>query len=66
ALEREIVPVETEFGKIDVKVARFNGRVNSATPEYEQCRAAAHKANIPLRIVEAATRAAFARRTEQA
>ncbi|MDQ3687858.1 MAG: nickel pincer cofactor biosynthesis protein LarC [Acidobacteriota bacterium] len=65
ALEREIVPVETEFGMLDMKVARFNGRVNSATPEYEQCRAAAHKADIPLRIVEAAARVAFARQAER-
>lgn len=61
ALARETVAVETEFGAIDIKVARFDGRVNSATPEYEQCRAAAHKFNLPLRIVEAAARAAFAR-----
>jgi uncharacterized protein (DUF111 family) len=61
ALEREFVAVETEFGVIDVKVARLDGRVNVAEPEYEQCRAAAERAQMPLRIVEAAARAAFAR-----
>ncbi len=60
ALERETIAVETDFGMISMKVARYAGRVNSATPEYEQCRAAAHKANVPLRVVEAAARSAFA------
>jgi pyridinium-3,5-bisthiocarboxylic acid mononucleotide nickel chelatase len=65
ALEREVVPVETEYGTIDVKVARMNGRVTGATPEYEQCRAAAQKADVPLRVVEEAARLAFARVTPQ-
>jgi uncharacterized protein (TIGR00299 family) protein len=58
ALEREVVMVETEYGPIGVKVSRFKGRITSATPEYEQCRAAALKANLALKIVEAAARAA--------
>ena len=60
ALAREFVRVETRFGAIDVKVARLNGRVTAATPEYEQCRAAAEAAGVPLRAVEEAARAAFA------
>ena len=59
ALEREIVSVETEFGAIDLKVARLAGRIAGATPEYEQCRAAALRAGVPLRTVEAAAQAAF-------
>ena len=61
ALEREMMPVETEFGTINMKVARYDGRINSATPEYEECRLAAYKVHLPLRIIEAAARAAFAR-----
>ncbi len=60
ALEREIVRVETEYGPIDVKVARLNGHVVNEMPEYEQCRAAAKKASVPLRVVERAARLAFA------
>ncbi|HYP52545.1 MAG TPA: nickel insertion protein, partial [Pyrinomonadaceae bacterium] len=60
ALEREVVTVETTYGAVEVKVARMNGRVTGATPEYEQCRAAAHAAGVPLRAVEEAARAAFA------
>ena len=59
ALERETVSVETEFGTIDVKVARMNGQVVKEMPEYEQCRAAALEAGVALLTVEAAARAAF-------
>ncbi|MCM3873546.1 MAG: LarC family nickel insertion protein, partial [Pyrinomonadaceae bacterium] len=60
ALEREIVRVETQYGPIDVKVARLNGHVVTEMPEYEQCRAAAIKSGVPLRVVESAARLAFA------
>jgi uncharacterized protein (TIGR00299 family) protein len=59
ALERKIVKVETEFGLIDVKVAHLDGRVVKEMPEYEQCRAAAEKANVPLQTVEQAARDSF-------
>ncbi|MBV9926886.1 MAG: nickel pincer cofactor biosynthesis protein LarC [Acidobacteria bacterium] len=61
ALEREAVTVETEFGTIAVKVARREGRAVGATPEYEDCRAAARAHNVPLRVVQEAARAAFRR-----
>ena len=61
ALEREIFRVETQYGPIDVKVARLGGRVLKEMPEYEQCRAAAQSANVPLQEVEAAARASYAR-----
>lgn len=60
ALEREIVRVETEYGPIDVKVARLNGHVVNEMPEYDQCREAARKAGVALRVVESAARMAFA------
>src|SRR5438105_816487 len=59
ALERGAVTVETEFGRIAVKVARLRGRLVGATPGYDQCREAALKASVPLREVQAAARAAF-------
>ena len=61
ALERSVVSVETPFGPIDVKVAHLNGRVVNEMPEFEQCREAAAKANVPLKIVEEAARLALAR-----
>ena len=62
ALAREIVRVKTPFGEIDVKVARLQGRVINEMPEYEQCRAAAERAGVALRVVEAAALSALAER----
>jgi hypothetical protein len=61
ALERKVVRVETQYGPIDVKVARLNGIVINQMPEYEQCREAARKTNTPLRVVEDAVRMALQR-----
>jgi uncharacterized protein (TIGR00299 family) protein len=61
ALGRESVTVETEFGRIAVKVGRMSGRVMSATPEYEECREAALRAGVALRVVQEAARAAYGR-----
>jgi uncharacterized protein (TIGR00299 family) protein len=61
ALERETVFIETRYGPIDVKVARMKGQVVNAMPEYEQCREAALRANVSLRMVEEEARLAFAR-----
>lgn len=61
ALERESVTVETEFGRIAVKVGRMSGRVLSATPEYEECREAALRSGVALRVVQDAARAAYGR-----
>ena len=62
ALERKIVAVETQYGPIDVKVAQLNGHVVKAMPEYEQCREAARRANVPLRLVEEAAQAALVKK----
>ncbi|HEX8719758.1 MAG TPA: nickel pincer cofactor biosynthesis protein LarC [Pyrinomonadaceae bacterium] len=59
ALEREAVTVETEFGRIAVKVARKGGRVLGATPEFDDCREAALAHGVALRDVQEAARAAF-------
>lgn len=62
ALEREVVQVETQYGPIDVKVARLNGQVINEMPEFEQCRAVALKAGVPLKSVENAVRLGLAAR----
>ena len=61
ALQRSVVRVETQYGPIDVKVAHLDGRVVNEMPEFEQCRQAATKANVPLKIVEEAARLALAK-----
>jgi uncharacterized protein (TIGR00299 family) protein len=60
ALARKIVSVETRYGPIDVKVAHLNGHVVNEMPEFEQCRLAARKAGVPLKVVEEAVRLALA------
>jgi uncharacterized protein (DUF111 family) len=59
ALDRRIIRVETRYGPIDVKVAEMNGVVTNAKPEYEQCRQAALRANVPLRVVQETVRLAL-------
>ena len=61
ALCRSVVQVETQYGPIDVKVAHLNGRVVNEMPEFEQCREAAIRANVPLKVVEEAARVALAK-----
>ena len=58
ALRRSMEQVETQYGPIDVKVAHLNGRVVNEMPEFDQVRAAATKAGVPLKVVEDAVRTA--------
>jgi len=51
-LPREIVEVETEFGKVDVKIARFKNKIVNAKPEYEQIREIALQSKKSLRAIE--------------
>ncbi|PWT90490.1 MAG: TIGR00299 family protein, partial [Blastocatellia bacterium] len=59
ALERNIVQVQTQYGQIDVKVARLNGRVVNEAPEFEQCKKAAETAGVSVKFVENAVRFAL-------
>lgn len=47
-LMREIKEVETEFGKIRVKVSRMDNGETKCSPEYEDCKRAARKFKIPI------------------
>jgi uncharacterized protein (TIGR00299 family) protein len=57
--ERTWVKVKTPFGTVRVKVGTLGGETISAAPEYEDCRAAAEKAGVPVRKVMDAARAAY-------
>jgi len=52
-LERELVPVQTEFGTVHVKVSKLNGEVVNFAPEYEDCVRIAREKNVPLKRVQA-------------
>ena len=40
-LEREVVPVETAYGEVRVKIGRRGGVVYNAQPEFDDCERAA-------------------------
>jgi len=50
-LKRDIRPVKTRYGTIRVKVSYFNDDAKNISPEYEDCKKAAQKYNVPLRQV---------------
>ncbi len=50
-LPREWVNVSTKFGHVRIKVARVNGEVQQASPEFEDCRKLASEKNVPLQQV---------------
>jgi hypothetical protein len=58
-LARELRAVETPFGRVRVKVGTRDGKLVTASPEYEDCRSIAIEKNIPLREVMDAARRAF-------
>ena len=58
-LPRETVKVETRFGPIRAKVARRNDEVVNVQPEYDDCKAAAARHNVPVKRVHDAALAAF-------
>jgi uncharacterized protein (DUF111 family) len=58
-LARRFVEVETPYGRLKVKEALDGERVVNASPEYEDCRAAAGHFNTPLKEVFAAALAAY-------
>jgi pyridinium-3,5-bisthiocarboxylic acid mononucleotide nickel chelatase len=58
-LDREFVTVDTQFGRIRIKVASAQGKVLNTMPEYEDCRRAAREHDAPLRAVMEAALTAF-------
>jgi uncharacterized protein (TIGR00299 family) protein len=66
ALDREFAEVETEWGKVRIKVARWrSGEVANASPEYEVCRNLARAHKVPLKRVMQEAMTAWAERTKK-
>jgi uncharacterized protein (TIGR00299 family) protein len=52
ALAREFLPVETPWGPVQIKIARWpSGKVANASPEFEDCRRIAAQHTLPLKLV---------------
>jgi hypothetical protein len=64
ALEREFAEVDTVWGKVRMKIARWpSGEVANASPEYEVCRNLARTHKVPLKQVMQEAMRAWAERT---
>ena len=50
-LDRTFVTVETPLGPVRMKLARLNGRVLNAAPEYDDCQRLAREKGVPLKQV---------------
>jgi len=56
-LGRHWETVHTHFGDVRIKVARLNGHIRQASPEFEDCRKLAEEQNVPLqRVMDEAMR----------
>jgi pyridinium-3,5-bisthiocarboxylic acid mononucleotide nickel chelatase len=58
-LERETITVDTPLGTVRFKVARRNGEVLNASPEFDDCARLARERNVPVKDVQAAATKAF-------
>ena len=58
-LDRERVTVETPFGAVRMKVARRNGEVLNASPEFDDCARLATATGTPVKDVQAAAMKAY-------
>jgi pyridinium-3,5-bisthiocarboxylic acid mononucleotide nickel chelatase len=62
-LARQWETVHTNFGDIRIKVARLNGHIRQASPEFEDCRKLAEAKDVPLqRVMDEAIQAWKAKR----
>ncbi|HEY8562739.1 MAG TPA: nickel pincer cofactor biosynthesis protein LarC [Pyrinomonadaceae bacterium] len=52
-LNREMSKIETRFGEVPVKIARFEGDIVNIKPEFETLKEIAQREKLPLREVEA-------------
>lgn len=64
-LLREIVIVRTEFGEVGIKIARRDGELMNAQPEYEDCRRLAESCGLPLKRVQELAMRAFHERARK-
>jgi len=58
-LAREVVPVDTPYGTIGVKIGKRAGTVYNVQPEFDDCRRAALARDVPLKEVWAAAVSAY-------
>lgn len=52
SLDREFKTIDTPYGKITCKIAKKNDKILNISAEYEECKQAARKYNVPLKKVQ--------------
>lgn len=60
-LNRTWEEVETQFGRVRIKVGAFDGRTLNASPEYEDCKRSADEHGVAVKLVYEAALAAYSR-----
>ncbi|HEX4577140.1 MAG TPA: nickel pincer cofactor biosynthesis protein LarC [Edaphobacter sp.] len=60
-IDRHHTPVSTPYGDIRIKVGTHRGEEYNIAPEFEDCRTAAARHNVPLKLVQQAAIAAYRR-----
>lgn len=58
-LDRTYTTVTTPYGDIRIKVGSRNGEILNAAPEFEDCRAAASKHNVAIKVVQQAAQSIY-------
>jgi len=58
-LAREFVKIDTKFGKIRIKVGKFDKKIIAAKPEFSDCLSAANKHNVAVKTVINAAQQVF-------
>jgi len=59
-LQRDIVSLDTQYGRVRVKKSLLGKEIQKASPEYEDCRKIAKKFNIPLlEVLKSCQQSAF-------
>lgn len=58
-LDRETITVHTRFGQVRMKIARRNGEMLNASPEFDDCARLAAEQGVPVKDVQAAAMKAF-------
>ncbi|HEY6361270.1 MAG TPA: nickel pincer cofactor biosynthesis protein LarC [Vicinamibacterales bacterium] len=58
-LERETVTIATPLGDVRFKIARRNGEMLNASPEFDDCARIARERDVPVKDVQAAAMKAF-------
>lgn len=64
-LTREIEEVETQYGKVRIKIGKMGEEVMNVSPEYEDCRSLAEQKQVPLKQIQEEAKAVYLSRSRR-